>query len=538
VVSARSRLSRARRPVGRAARQMRRRLDQVVGGPARSQVILVLAAVLALNSADTATVGAAATQLRRALHISNTDIGLLVAVTSVVAAVASLPFGVLVDKTRRTRLLAGSIVLWGVAMVASAAVSSFGSLLLVRLGLGAVTAVAGPAVASLVGDYFPAAERGKIYSYILTGELLGAGFGFVITGDVAALSWRAAFVILALPAGFLMWAVHKLPEPARGGADQLAVGASAFGASISPPASPPGEAPRVGAPTGGERAGPPGPGAAGANRPGGPGEEVPSETDVQRAARARGISPNPRLVLRRDPRRMRLAAAVRYVLVIRTNVILIVAGTCGYFFLAGVETFGLEFSRSQYGIGQALATLLMLLIGGGSVVGVLAGGRVADWLVHRGHLNGRLLVAAFSAAATVLLFVPALTTRSVTAALPWVVVAALALTAQNPAIDAARLDIMPPLLWGRAEGVRTALRTGGQALAPLLFGALSDLLGGGRAGLQDTFLIMLLPLAIGAAILFRGLRTYPTDVATAAASAAATSGKWAPRRRRIHRHLA
>ena len=37
--------------------------------------------------------------------------------------------------------------------------------------------------------------------------------------------------------------------------------------------------------------------------------------------------------------------------------------------------------------------------------------------------------------------------------------AAMMLSAQNPPIDAARLDIMPPLLWGRAEGVRTALRT-------------------------------------------------------------------------------
>jgi len=46
----------------------------------------MLASVLALSSADAATVGASATHLRSSLHISNTDIGLLVSVTSIVAA--------------------------------------------------------------------------------------------------------------------------------------------------------------------------------------------------------------------------------------------------------------------------------------------------------------------------------------------------------------------------------------------------------------------------------------------------------------------
>ena len=54
---------------------------------------------------------------------------------------------------------------------------------------------------------------------------------------------------------------------------------------------------------------------------------------------------------------------------------------------------------------------------------------------------------------------------------------------------------------------------------PLLFGAVSDyVFGGGRSGLQWTFALMLLPLAAGAYFLFKGLRTYPRDVATAAAA--------------------
>ncbi len=139
--------SRAGRAARRGATSVRDRLVPVLGGHERTRVIFVLACVLALSSADTATVGATAIQVKHALGISTTDIGLLVAVTAVVGAVFSLPFGVLADRVRRTWLLGTAVGLWGVAMIWSATASSFGNLLLSRLALGGVTAVAGPVVA-------------------------------------------------------------------------------------------------------------------------------------------------------------------------------------------------------------------------------------------------------------------------------------------------------------------------------------------------------------------------------------------------------
>ena len=467
------------------AEATRRRLTVALGGAERTRVIVVLAAVLGLSAADASTVGASATALRHGLHISNTDIGLLVTVTSLVGAVATLPFGVLADRVRRTWTLGAAIVLWGAAMLWSATAGTFGDLLLARVFLGAVTAAAGPLVASLVGDYFGSWERGRIYGIILTGELLGAGFGFAVTGDIAALSWRAAFILLALPAFALAGLVLRLPEPERGGRGVLAHASK----RRPEPAS--------------EDAG-------------------PHETDAQRLARERGLEPDPDLVLTGDPRRLNLIAATRYVLRVRTNVILIAASACGYYFLAGVQTFGSEFAKDQYGINQALANLLLVVVGLGAVGGVLLGGALGDRLLRHGFLNGRIGTAAIAAALTAVLFVPAIFTRSALSALPYLTAATFVLSAQNPPLDAARLDIMPPLLWGRAEAVRTLLRSLAQALAPLLFGAVSDhVFGGGRSGLQWTFAVMVLPLAASAALLFRGLRTYPADVAAAAASTSA-----------------
>src|SRR5262249_60461705 len=76
-------------------------------------------------------------------------------------------------------------------------------------------------IAALVADYFLPSDRGRIYGFIPSGDLIGAGIGFAVTGDIAALSWRAAFVALAIPAFVLAWLIWRLPEPARGGQEPL-----------------------------------------------------------------------------------------------------------------------------------------------------------------------------------------------------------------------------------------------------------------------------------------------------------------------------
>ncbi len=468
-----------------AASAAKRGLTRLLGGEERAQVIVLLACVLGLAGADTATVGASATALGSDLHITNTDIGLLVTVTSLVGAIASLPVGVLADRVRRTTTLGLAVFLWAAAMIWSATVPNFHQLLIARLALGAVVAAAAPLAASLIGDWFAASERGRIYGFVLAGEFLGAGFGFAVTGDIASLSWRAAFVILAIPAVVLGWLMLRLKEPERGGRGVLA----------SPHRAP--DDPILVLEEG-----------------------EPRETDAQRLAREQGVLPHADAVTGRDLRKASIFRAARYVLRVRTNLLLIAATACGYYFLAGVQTFGLQFATKEYGINQGLANLLLLAVGGGAIAGVILGGNVGDWLLRKGYLTGRITTAVIGAVGTTILFLPALLTRSAFTALPYLVAAVLFLSLQNPTIAASQLDIMPPELWGRAEALRTMLRSIAMALAPLLFGAVSDhIFGGGRSGLQWTFIVMLVPLGASAWLLFKARRSYAQDVATAAAVA-------------------
>jgi MFS family permease len=495
----------------RVAVGVKRKVELLIGGPARTRVVVMFACVLALESADLATVGAAGPQLQSALHISNTQLGLLATVSTLVGALATVPFGALADRVRRVDLLAGAILLWGVAMVAGAGAQDYLWLLLSRLGLGAITAAAGPSIASLIGDFFPAAERAKIYGYILSGELVGAGVGFVVSGSVAGLlSWRWAFAVLAVPASFLALLIWRaLPEPARGGQSRLDPGARRIVGADEGAAAKRGRRAR--------------------RRP-----QNRQHGVARRAVAEQQVRPVREQILREDPGRMRIGRAISYVLSIKTNRWLIAASAIGYFFFAGIRTFALLFVRGHFAVGQTSATLILFAAGAGALIGVLVSGRLADRLTRQGRLTARIVVPAVCYVIAAVTFLPTLLLTGVVVAIPLLIIAGAAASAANPPLDAARLDIMPSKLWGRAEGVRTLTRQATQAGAPLVFGLLADAFGGSAGasassqrvpaattlGLQDAFLIMLVPLALNGVALLGARRSYPRDIATALASEA------------------
>ena len=118
-----------RLPPVRAMREavygLRSRVQRAAGGAPRFKVIVLFAGVMALDTADIGTVGAVAPQLERSLHISNTQVGLIAAVSALAGAVGTLPVGLLTDRTHRINLLSASIVLWSAALIGCAVAPSF-----------------------------------------------------------------------------------------------------------------------------------------------------------------------------------------------------------------------------------------------------------------------------------------------------------------------------------------------------------------------------------------------------------------------------
>lgn len=256
-----------------------------------------------------------------------------------------------------------------------------------------------------------------------------------------------------------------------------------------------------------------------------------------REVRRRRIDPHQGVVLDRDPMALNWWQSFRYVLAVSSNVMLIVASALGYFFFSGVETFALIYIEGHYRVSQGVATLIALAVGAAAVVGAIVGGRLTDRLLRQGRIDARLIVPAGGFLLAAAAFVPAIIAPAILIALPLFLVAGFAIAAPNPGLDAARLDVVPSRLWGRAEAVRSFLRSILQSFAPLLFGIVSTFFGGSNQGfgvssggthvrnaafralgLEQTFLIMLAPLLVATAVVWRGRRRYPIDVAAAAES--------------------
>jgi predicted MFS family arabinose efflux permease len=440
--------------------------------PGRAWVIVLLAGVLGLQSADMATVGATGAQLESAFDISHLQLGLLASVTSLLTALGTLPFGLLADRAPRVRVLAVAIALWGVAMIGAGFAVSYGTLLVARIFLGLMTAASGPLLASLMGDLFPGAERAGVYGVVLSGELVGFGAGFLLSGNIAGvLSWRWAFWCLAPPAAALAFILPRaLPEPARGGQRALDLG------EIAPDAE----------------------------------EARPPAEDVDAVAE--------------EASEPGLRAALAAILTLRSNVVLISVSATLYFYLGGLQTFAVIWLRHQYSLGQSVATSLLSLLGIGALAGVVGGGRLGDRLLRSGLADARIVVAAAGLlVAVALVFAPFLRAWPLPLAVPLFIAGTAALASSIPTLDAARLDVMPAPLWGRAESIRTALRGLGVAAAPLVFAGLSTTIGeGGGKGLRLAFVLMLAPVALAGIVLVLTRRRYTRDVATVASSGEAS----------------
>jgi MFS family permease len=444
--------------------------DSALHDPSRRAAVVALAAVLALDGADRTALGALAPALMAEFSVGSAAIGLLASAFAIVGAIAIVPIGILTDRARRITILVVCIGVWCVAMGAAAAAWSFAFLFAARVTLGVLTAAGGPPITSIVGDLFPPDVRGRVLGWVKSGELVGAGAGFLVAGVVVWLtSWRGAFAVLAVLGVVVAIGVARVHEPRRGGENDL-----------------------VGDGEGG----------------------VAGPSQLHELVEEQDVEAKPELVLEGDQSELPIKPAMQYVFKVKTVVLIIAASALGDVFFTALQVFGVLFLVGQFHISASEASILIPLVGVGGFVGVLAGGRFGDRLIQRGVLSGRLRLGAWSYLAASVLLVPVFLASSLLIALPFLVLAGAFLTAPIAPLEAARLDVIHPQLRGRSESARMIARVAAQASAPLLFGVLSSKLGSNEAeGLQLAFLLLLPLLAASSVCLMIAIRHYPSEVA-------------------------
>jgi MFS family permease len=189
--------------------------------------LTVLTGINLINYLDRYVVSAIAPDLKRAMSLTDTQLGWLLPAFMLVYMIAAPAFGAWGDRGSRTRPIALGVLLWSVATVVSGLARTFPQLLagraIVGIGEAAYVAIA-PA---LLADCFAREARGRVYAVLNMAIPVGAALGYIVGGLMSVhYGWRAAFFVAGVPGILLALTVLRLPDPPRG-IQEMAAGASA-----------------------------------------------------------------------------------------------------------------------------------------------------------------------------------------------------------------------------------------------------------------------------------------------------------------------
>jgi predicted MFS family arabinose efflux permease len=188
--------------------------------------LFVLFAINLMNFFDRQIIGGVGEGIRREWALSDTALGLLGTVFTLLYAVFGLPLGRLSDRTQRRRILAGGVFVWSVLTALSGAARNFSQLIVARLGVGIGEATCSPASTSLIGDLYPTDRRARAVALWMLGLPLGLGLANGAGGWILQnWGWRNAFYVAAVPGLFCAIAALWMREPERGRREEHAIGA-------------------------------------------------------------------------------------------------------------------------------------------------------------------------------------------------------------------------------------------------------------------------------------------------------------------------
>jgi MFS transporter, Spinster family, sphingosine-1-phosphate transporter len=196
----------------------------------------VLAFINLFNYLDRYLVSALVESLKHSeLALTDTQAGSLMSGFLIVFALIAPVFGALGDRMSRPRLIAFGVGCWSIATALSGVAWNFTSLFVARASVGVGEAAYVTIGPSLLSDYFPRNQRGRVMAIFFCAIPVGSALGYVVGGlmDVH-FGWRMAFFVAGIPGIVLALLCLGLHDPPRGSQDDDASSAAAERAAASP----------------------------------------------------------------------------------------------------------------------------------------------------------------------------------------------------------------------------------------------------------------------------------------------------------------
>jgi MFS family permease len=170
--------------------------------------------------------------IKRDLHLSDTQIGLLMGFSF---AVFYTLFGMLIgrfaDKYSRRNIIIVGVTVWSMMTALCSGVTNYAQFFLARMGVGVGEATLGPSAYSMIADYFPRNKLARALSTYSMGIFIGSGLAILIgallvsalptsgtthipiIGDI--FHWQMLFVYVGLPGIVIALLMFTVKEPTR-----------------------------------------------------------------------------------------------------------------------------------------------------------------------------------------------------------------------------------------------------------------------------------------------------------------------------------
>ena len=179
--------------------------------------LVLLTVSILINYIDRGNLAVAAPLLKDELHLTTTQVGVLITAFFWTYTALLALSGWIVDRLNVNWVLAAGFALWSLATAATGLVHGFALLLAFRMLLGLGESVAFPSYSKMIALNVPQQHRGIANAMIISGMSLGPAVGTYACGiSMAHYGWRPVFIVIGLASliWLLPWASYMPQNPA------------------------------------------------------------------------------------------------------------------------------------------------------------------------------------------------------------------------------------------------------------------------------------------------------------------------------------
>jgi len=173
-------------------------------------VFAILIALMISDYVDRQVVVSMFPHLKAEWDLSDTQLGGLVSIVSVIVALGTIPLSLLADRWSRVNSISLMALVWSVSTIACAFAANYGQLLLARGFIGLGEAAYGSVGAALLATMFPSRMRSTVLGAFLAAGLFGSVLGVIAGGVIAERwGWQAGFGAVGVP-GLILALIFRL----------------------------------------------------------------------------------------------------------------------------------------------------------------------------------------------------------------------------------------------------------------------------------------------------------------------------------------